>query len=313
MDVFISYSSKQKVIADGIRHYLEEHLITCWMAPGSIPPSSSYPEIINRAISDSKLCLLIYSDTASLSPWVRKEVNQAISLGKSVLPFRIEVTAKSDFFDFILSDIHWIEAYPHYAEKLPSLLKAICTLLGKDVTNSCLTENAGIVNACNSNEPRGIYRIGDIIPRGKTKGVVFYLDESRMHGKIVSIEHTIKQWCTQREYLLHRDTNAVVDDNEIENFFSIQQIPNWENSYPAFKWCAKLGAEWYLPTVADYRLIDKERDIIEDKIGGICETRWYWTSEEESTYSAKYYHFLSGQAHGAGKDNECIVLAVADF
>lgn len=313
MDVFISYSSKQKVIADGIRHYLEEHLITCWMAPDSIPPSSSYPEIINRAISDSKICLLIYSDTASMSPWVKKEVNQAINSGKPVLPFRIEVTAKSDFFDFILSDIHWIEAYPHYAEKLPSLLKAICALLGKDVTNLSLTDNTDIVNARSHDGAREVHRIGDIISCGKAEGVVFYLDRSGMHGKIVSVEHSIKKWCTQSEYILHRDTNAVIDDDGMENLKRIQQIPNWETSYPAFKWCAKLGKEWYLPTVDDLRLIDKERRAVEGKIGGIEETQWYWTSEQESVYCAKYYHFLSGQASGLGKDNECNVLAVADF
>lgn len=312
-DVFISYSSKQKVIAEGIRHYLEEHLIKCWMAPDSIPPSSSYPEVINRAISDSQICLLIYSDTASMSPWIKKEVNQAINVGKPVLPFRIEVTAKSDFFDFILSDIHWIDAYPHYAEKLPSLLKAICALIGKEVSNSGLTENQDIANARIPDDLQDGYCIGDIISCGKTKGVVFYLDESRMHGKIVSLEHTIKQWCTQREYLLHRDTNAIIDDDGMENLKRIQQIPDWETSYPAFKWCAKLGKEWYLPTVDDLRLIDKERSAVEDKIGGIEETQWYWSSEQESVYSAKYYHFLSGQASGLGKDNECNVLAVADF
>lgn len=140
-NVFISYSSKQKTIADCIKHYLEEYRISCWMAPDSIPPSSSYPEEINKAIAGCKICLLVYSNTASLSPWVKKEVNQAINMGKTVLPFRIEETKYSDFFDFILSDTHWIEAYPHYADMLPPLLKAICAILGIEPPLTRLTES----------------------------------------------------------------------------------------------------------------------------------------------------------------------------
>ena len=36
-DIFISYSSKQKSIADGVCHYLEENGFKCWMAPRDIP------------------------------------------------------------------------------------------------------------------------------------------------------------------------------------------------------------------------------------------------------------------------------------
>lgn len=59
--------------------------------------------------------------------------------------------------------------------------------------------------------------------------------------------------------------------------------------------------------------MNKHRDVDLDKIGDIDEQRWFWSSEQESAYSAKYYHFLSGQSHGLGKDNECFVLAVAEF
>ena len=196
-EVFISYSSKQKAVADGIKHYLEEYQISCWMAPDSIPPSSSYPEQINKAIGACKVCLLVYSNTASLSPWVKKEVNQAINFGKPILPFRIEETEHSDFFDFILSDTHWIEAYPHYADKLPPLLDAVCAILGKTEFPSRLTSDKIIATVDKSVAiPRNSkYAIGDSIKIGKQQGIVFYVDENGEHGKAVSIDSTMKQWC----------------------------------------------------------------------------------------------------------------------
>ena len=311
-EVFISYSSKQKNVADGIKHYLEEYKVSCWMAPDSIPPSSSYPEEINKAISQCKVCLLVYSNTASLSPWVKKEVNQAINFGKPVLPFRIEETTHSDFFDFILSDTHWIEAYPHYADKLPPLLKAICAILDRPFPSSRLTGEDNIPDTNSNIQKGGEYSIGDTIVIGNQKGIVFYLDDSGKHGKVVSVGIGIKRWCNRSEYLIHRDTGAIYDDGK-ENLVKIKEVHDWEILKPAFAWCAKKGEGWYLPTIDDYRLIDKQKAIVGEKIGGIDERMWFWSSEQEDIYSARYYHFLSRQAHGLGKDIECAVLAIADF
>lgn len=282
------------------------------MAPDSIPPSSSYPEQINKAISECKVCLLIFSNSASLSTWVKKEVSQAISMGKPVLPFRIEETHGSDFFDFILSDTHWIDAYPHYAEKLPSLLKAICAILDEKEPPIPLSGTCKDKSVIREQDPE-VYSIGDTLFVDGQMGVIFFIDSSRKHGKVVSADSGLKRWCSREEYLEHRDTHAVSDDDGLLNLRNVQKISEWDSRYPAFKWCAKKGKGWYLPTIADYQLIDKQKAIIAEKIGGIKESQWYWSSEQEGIYSAMYYHFLSGQSHGVGKDNECNVLAVASF
>lgn len=48
-EVFISYSSKEKEIADLVRETLENNGISCWMAPESIPASSGYAAEITEA------------------------------------------------------------------------------------------------------------------------------------------------------------------------------------------------------------------------------------------------------------------------
>ncbi|MBQ4419955.1 MAG: toll/interleukin-1 receptor domain-containing protein [Bacteroidales bacterium] len=129
-DVFISYSSKEKSIADGVCHYLEENGIKCWMAPRDIPAGSQYGDLIVDAIVDSKVVVLVYSQAALNSKFVSGEINLAFSEGKPIIPFRIDNTDIQGAFKLMLNQYHWIEAYPEYAHLLPDLLRSVRSLLG---------------------------------------------------------------------------------------------------------------------------------------------------------------------------------------
>lgn len=129
-DVFISYSSKEKSIADGVCHYLEENGIKCWIAPRDIHPGMDYGDIIADAILESKVVVLVYSQAAFISKWVRGEINVAFSEGKTIIPFRIDDTAIKGSFKVMLNQVHWIEAYPEYAHLLPDLLQSVSSIIG---------------------------------------------------------------------------------------------------------------------------------------------------------------------------------------
>ena len=130
-DIFISYSSKQKSVADGVCHYLEENGYRCWMAPRDIPAGSTYGDLIDNAIVDSKLVVLVFSQSAALSKWVKGEINVAFDEDKYILPFRIDETKIAGGFRVMLNQMHWVDAFPHYAEKLPVLLESISNLIGE--------------------------------------------------------------------------------------------------------------------------------------------------------------------------------------
>lgn len=129
-NIFISYSSKQKSIADGVCHYLEENGFKCWMAPRDIPAGSEYTDLIVKAIKSSNVVVLIYSQSAGVSRWVKSEINIAFSSDKPILPFRIDETRVVEAFE-ILNQIHWIDAFPQYADRLPDLLNSVCGFLGR--------------------------------------------------------------------------------------------------------------------------------------------------------------------------------------
>ncbi len=135
-DIFISYSSKQKSIADGVCHYLEDNGFKCWMAPRDIPSGSEYGDLIDTAIITCKVVVLLFSEPASVSKWVKGEINVAFSEGKVIIPFRVDETKIVGGLRVMLNQMHWIDAYPYYAEKLPILLDSLNKILGKQVANS---------------------------------------------------------------------------------------------------------------------------------------------------------------------------------
>ena len=73
-DVFISYSSKDKPIADGICAHLEGAGIRCWIAPRDISPGEDWPTAIDRAISQSRVMVLVFSAHSNSSEDVSREL-----------------------------------------------------------------------------------------------------------------------------------------------------------------------------------------------------------------------------------------------
>lgn len=109
-DVFISYSSLDKQIADAICSKLENNNIRCWVAPRDILPGKEYGEAIIEAIIDCKILLLVFSVHANESPQVRREVERAVSKGKVIIPFRIEDILPTKSMEYALSNTHWLDA-----------------------------------------------------------------------------------------------------------------------------------------------------------------------------------------------------------
>lgn len=133
-DVFISYSSKEKSIADGVCHYLEDNGVKCWMAPRDIPVGFDYAALINDAIKSSRAVVLVFSKFSSDSRWVYSEINIAFSAGKPIVPFRIDETILEGGMELMLNQMHWIDAFPSYADRLPDLLRSVCGFIGREVS-----------------------------------------------------------------------------------------------------------------------------------------------------------------------------------
>lgn len=130
-EVFISYSSKNKAAANAICHILENSDIKCWMAPRDIPAGSEYGDLIDNAIKTSKVVVVVFSQTAAESQWVKGELNIAFEEQKIIIPYRIDQTPFYGQNRVILNHKHWIDAFPDYKTKFKDLVYAVNSALDK--------------------------------------------------------------------------------------------------------------------------------------------------------------------------------------
>src|SRR5438046_3073748 len=128
-DIFVSYASPDRDVAFRIVSFLEEHGITCWVAPRDVPPGVEYGQAIIDGISQSRALVLILSDQSNESQFVRKEVERAVSKTKPVLPVRIREVTPSGSLEFFISSAQWVDAWKspmeQYLLPLVAAIKAI--------------------------------------------------------------------------------------------------------------------------------------------------------------------------------------------
>jgi len=109
-DVFISYSSKDKPIADGICANLEAAGLRCWIAPRDIAAGDDWPTAITAAIAHSRVMVLIFSANSNTSKDVGREIILAANEDLTIIPFKIDNTIPEPGKQYYLARTHWLEA-----------------------------------------------------------------------------------------------------------------------------------------------------------------------------------------------------------
>lgn len=108
-DVFISYNSKDILVAEAVCHYIEERKLKCFIAPRDIVPPD-WAGSITRAIENSKAFVVIVSENSIMSNEVAKEITLATRVSNYIFPFRIEDAQMNERMTYHLSAYHWIDA-----------------------------------------------------------------------------------------------------------------------------------------------------------------------------------------------------------
>lgn len=156
-DVFISYSIKDKNVADAICSAFEINGIRCWIAPRDINAGQEWAEAIIDSISISKAMVIIFSSNSNSSKQVLREVERAVNKEVPILPFRIENIQPSKSMEYYLSIPHWLDALTEPMEShIRQLVKNVMDLLGADYVknldppsfNDIQSKDAGIESNC---------------------------------------------------------------------------------------------------------------------------------------------------------------------
>ena len=186
--------------------------------------------------------------------------------------------------------------------------------------------NSGTISAHNATKT---YKVGDYYNENGKEGVVFWVDETGQHGKIVSLTESKSglQWSSdtaEQKRLIGAD-----DENDgANNMAKVMQIPDWQSKYPAFKWCADLGDGWYLPAIAELELFTLDKSVHNAvnkalaakgiKLANKGVRCWYWSStEHKSQYYGEFCAWLvdmySGNTSYNFKFDDYYVRAVSAF
>lgn len=109
--VFISHGSENRSEAEEIVSFLEGHGLKTWLAPRDVRPGMDYSEQLQGAIEQCLAFVVLVSETANTSPYVRAETEMAFSNNKPIFPVRRSEIMPAAGLAFFLKIRHWTDAY----------------------------------------------------------------------------------------------------------------------------------------------------------------------------------------------------------
>lgn len=331
-DVFISYSRKDIAAAETLCRALDEAGVKYWI-DRNMHGSVNFLSEITRYIRNAKAVLFIASDNSAKSEWTQKEILYALKHKKTIIPYRLGKFhfEENEELDFVFTNVQWID----------SLEAVVDTLQKLGLTHQKRVVPPTPPTPPQPTDPRRLkwlwalalmplllvslwlgfrgmtYQVGDYYDDGVKQGVVFEVDESGRHGKIVGLNEVKLQWCTSEEYKREVKTGATDKDDGRNNQDCIQQIADWRSKYPAFAWCANQGEGWYLPSLNEVKTIylvkDKVDKTLEKMSSDKFQNGWYWSSTEEDEFCAWNVSMNNGYTYFSFKYNLNYVRAVSAF
>jgi TIR domain len=129
--VFISYSSKDRQIAQTLCQALEARGQNCWIAGRDVRAGENFQESIVRALREARVMVLVFSSNANNSEEIKKEVVLAGRHKVTVVPVRVEDVVPNDAFTYEFATRQWIDLFQDWERQLEQLVNQIDQILGR--------------------------------------------------------------------------------------------------------------------------------------------------------------------------------------
>lgn len=163
------------------------------------------------------------------------------------------------------------------------------------------------------------WAVGDYYEVGNVKGVVVWVDESKEHGKIISLDEKVDIWATGGY-----NTGAKSEEDGKGNTDKVKDINAELSAFPAFKWCVAHGEGWYFPAIMEVYYFLNAKATVNPTLeahNGTKISDYYWSSTEgEEDETAALYGNLKSDgtatSYGDFKDNpegDTLVRAMYQF
>ncbi|KAA3654800.1 MAG: TIR domain-containing protein [Chloroflexi bacterium] len=123
--IFISHAHQDAVFAKRLARDLKKQGWEIWIAPDSILPGEKWVEAINRGLAESGVFLLVLTEAAVSSRWVRSETNVAIGMEHRgelhFLPLKLETVTVPPLWQ----EYQWIPVQNECKKNLELLLQVL--------------------------------------------------------------------------------------------------------------------------------------------------------------------------------------------
>lgn len=178
-DVFISYSSLDQKVAEGVCAYLEQHCIRCFIAYRDIPKGVGWASAIVDALDESRMMIVVFSGNFNRSEQVDREIELASEDKKPILTFRISNDTFKGAKKYYLKNLNWIDAFPHPEQCFDSLCENVRKLLDFKDDNKLVLQKLQCINL-DPIAPKEQYNLarryhdGDGVPIDIEKAVYWY-------------------------------------------------------------------------------------------------------------------------------------------
>lgn len=336
-DVFISYSRKDTAVADRICAAFDRAGITYFIDRQGIGGGLEFPEILAEAIVGCRKVLFLASANSYASKFTNSEITFAFNKKEknSIIPYCIDDCEMPIGLQFVFSGINWRTLREHPIE--PVLVDDVLGMLGRQrlsvpipASSSKRVPETSVRPDASAGSPigtvavppvaAGTYEIGDYYDENGKRGIVFEVDDTGRHGKIMGLQKS------EERLVWSLDDCPTGADDTFEgraNQSVVERIGNWRNLYPAFAWCAEQGAGWYLPAKEELLSIYRKKKLLAKSCAahsGDRDIEWYYWSSVESNYTGRgdwawAVDLLEGKAYEFHhyKQKKNFVRAVAEF
>lgn len=169
-------------------------------------------------------------------------------------------------------------------------------------------------------DPNHVYSFGDVYPHiGLAEGIVFETSNGGKNGMVISLDEGFEMWSTENQKI-----TGLYKVSGFNNTSVIKAIDPSLSAYPAFKWCANKGEEWYLPIMDELLIfINNSRfrygyESMNEKITNTGGTEFdftnygYWLSVD-AFYNLAFLQTESGVSHSFYKNYSAKVRAMRTF
>lgn len=133
-DVFISFSTFDQKVVEGICGYLEREGYRCFVSYRDIPRGVSWADAIAEAIEHSAMMLAVFSENFNKSKQTSREIELAAEEPIPILTFRLMDARFTGAKKYYLKNLNWIDAFPEPEKVFGQLFESVQKLVGRKET-----------------------------------------------------------------------------------------------------------------------------------------------------------------------------------